>query len=90
MNNLLRKWTEAFRRALRLPDIEQELSCLRGQLAEQEVRISATQALVVDQQYLLLERLDTLQKDLDRVAMFKDQDSSGEIDTACQQETSVG
>lgn len=105
MNDLLKKWTEALRRVLKLPDIErelsclrsqmaehieQELSCLRSQMAEQEVRISATQALVVDQQYLLLEKLDLLQKDLDQVVVFKERDSSRRIDTACWQETSAG
>jgi len=82
MNKILHRLAEAFRRALKLQNIEYELGQIRGelcsQIAEQEARTAATQSLLINQQQFLIEKIGLLQKDLDRIASYQEQGASRE------------
>jgi len=78
MNTLFRKWGQAVREALNLPLIEQKLEHnerrldhnvkkldeVLEELRAQESRAAAVHALVLDQQYLLLEKIAMIQNEL--------------------------
>jgi len=82
MNKILHRLAEAFRRALKLQNIEYELGQIRSelcsQIAEQETRTAAILSLLINQQHLLMEKISLLQEELDRIAALQEQRASKE------------
>lgn len=93
MKGLLNRLAGVVRKELKLIAIEQEVGQLRDQMQEvgqlrdqiagQEVRMAVTQALVMDRQHLLLEKVNLLQQELERVTVLQEIHTSKKNNTTC-------
>lgn len=67
MKNVINNLLESFRRAMGLESIEDQLEELNNKLAEQESRITAILAVIVNQQQLVAEKIRSLEDAIDQL-----------------------